>query len=112
MTNDVAFQYNMHGRNNKTFSNSILFDILYGKLRFLSFVHNCSLKVLQSCWSFYSKIIFKIKSLRQQAVAMIFLAAFLCFKTMLHQTRGPKASLDYCFFVKISIGERLMHSMQ
>ena len=32
MTNDVAFQYNMHGRNNKTFSNSILFDILFGNV--------------------------------------------------------------------------------
>ena len=49
MTNDVALQYNMHGRNNKkAFSSSILFDILYGKFRFLPFIHNCSLKVLQS----------------------------------------------------------------
>ena len=104
MTNDVALQYNMHGRNNKkAFSSSILFDILYGKFRFLPFIHNCSLKVLQSWWSFYGKIIFKITSLLfQQAVAMMFLAAFLCFKTMLSQPRSPKASLDNCFFVNTS----------
>ena len=39
MTNDAALQYNMNGRNYKTaFSNLILFDILYGKLRFLFFI--------------------------------------------------------------------------